>query len=305
MVERIATKPLGDFQKFEEWLDEQQLLDSDVLYRGHADSTWKLESTLYRHRLTLFDKGSLSFDFPISEYTDVAKKLQAIVETHTDQRFDMKKVEDPFPTPTEPLSFRYAVYLRHHGLPSPLLDWSLSPYVAAYFAFSDASNRIETKNGNGNDESHVAIYVMRPPTPPYKDRVVGAHVLPGAETGIRYWPNPVKGETRHYDQQSAYTTAQRYIQYPTEKTGVDCYESHEHFLRHFPQERAPGTIHFTPDQAIDGLICWKILIPQHECDSVVQRLDQMNINAYTLLRTEDALVQTYGRRALRHKPYAI
>ena len=305
MVEGIIEKKLGDFQKFEEWLDEQQLLDSNVLYRGHADSTWELESTLRRHQLTLFHKRSPSLDFPISEYTNVTKSLQAIVETHTDQRFDNTTGCDSFPTPTEPLSFRYAVYLRHHGLPSPLLDWSSSPYVAAYFAYIDAPNRIETKNGNGNDESHVAIYVMRPPTHPYKDRVAGAESLPGEEAGIRYWPNPVKGETRHYDQQSAYTTAQRYIQYPEEKTGVDCYGSHEYILRNFPQELEPGTNRVTPDKAIGDAICWRVTIPQHERDSVLQRLDRMNINAYTLFRTEDALVQTYGRRELRHKPYAI
>ncbi|MGH6935370.1 MAG: FRG domain-containing protein, partial [Methylocella sp.] len=49
----------------------------------------------------------------------------------------------------EELAYSYLAHLRHHRFPSPLLDWSCSPYVAAYFAFAHA--RLS---------KYVAIYVF-------------------------------------------------------------------------------------------------------------------------------------------------
>jgi hypothetical protein len=90
----------------------------------------------------------------------------------------------------------FMAYLRHHGFPSPLLDWSRSPYVAAFFAFEWRDPCAE----------EVAIYTFREYTGPMPNATVTTmpHAL-GIGSGL------LGTSARHWKQRSEYTLCARKV----------------------------------------------------------------------------------------------
>jgi len=84
---------------------------SDFVYKGMCDARWTLRTTLMR----------LGGNFHE-------------VETHLLRNFKKYATQSAVPTNSE---WNWLAVAQHHGLPTRLLDWTYSPYVALHFATDD------------------------------------------------------------------------------------------------------------------------------------------------------------------------
>src|SRR5438067_8314602 len=107
----------------------QSLLDSSLLFRGQENSGWLLETTLDRKQERMLFK----------DYYRIIDRIRPQIETLADSKWPIPKypVVENWVADYDTFSIKiwsgrcpgyaYMAYLRHHGFPSPLLDWTRSP----------------------------------------------------------------------------------------------------------------------------------------------------------------------------------
>lgn len=115
-------------REIESWPEFVRIIQSwpgfrNWCFRGHGDARWSLKASLSRH----------------IEVSKVCQEAWVLQETRIRRIFERKShlfLDDP-PTDDE---LEWLALMQHHGAPTRLLDFTWSPYVAAFFALERATD---------------------------------------------------------------------------------------------------------------------------------------------------------------------
>lgn len=223
------------------------------LFRGHREADWSLTSTLERH---------LGKEVALKTYLQSCHSAWSTLKSYgfADMPFDLASDTRFHATRDRLPHVEFMAFLRHHGFPSPLLDWTESPYIAAFFALEEPSPA----------DRHPCVLIYRPDTASAKP--AEPHIL---------LLGPFLGTAqRHATQQCWYTAA---IRKGAKGETMLCSQL-EAFARLVHGAASPAP----PLQ--------KVVLQRADREKALAELAHMNITSFSLYGGIDSLIKTITPR---------
>jgi hypothetical protein len=260
---------LSSWQDFESWLADLAVpaskphgQNNTLLFRGQKSCEWPVQDTLYRR---------IGRTSSIVEYYAYVKTVRHPLETFMQQTWAMPEwpsIADEFAGYDRGSrrldvglpGYDCLLFLRHHGFPSPLLDWSRSPYVAAFFAYCQTFT---------DEDPSPAICILK------DESTMKVHSA--SERTIYRTGEYVSAHPRHQLQQCDYTFCASY----NLNENFWRFDSHETYFR-------------SAENRYYDL--FKVTLPKTERERVLKTLDRYNLNAYSLFGSLESLLETLAFR---------
>lgn len=128
----IRNVPLGSWWEFFEYIKREYESSPAIIFRGQAEAKWKLWSSLDRLEKKHPVKKSKIFGTWRTFETPPTDR-----ETHLCAFKELAKGKRGVNPPDIIEDNEWWALAQHHGLTTPFMDWTYSPFIALYFAVED------------------------------------------------------------------------------------------------------------------------------------------------------------------------
>jgi hypothetical protein len=133
LVAAAATDRVLTWRGFQRWAEGFQ---DSWAFRGHADTSWDLETSLDRATILRYETESASGMratgmWRLADFHE--KPLLRDFQKRAHQYLSHLPGDDEF--------IDWLALMQHYGVPTRLLDWTRSPYVALYFAVERSATK--------------------------------------------------------------------------------------------------------------------------------------------------------------------
>lgn len=262
----ILEHKLESWWDFVEFVREPDSSCGTLIYRGQANAEWKVTSTIDRLEERFPTKPNLGGTIPERfECPPVSRNLQ-LTRFKEIARGRFGFGDTP---PQGEQEEEWWALAQHHGLATPLLDWTYSPFVALFFAFEGEGCKC---NKGWKEPEERAVFAL-------------AHHLITKHDAENGKPVPKPFSPSGYARYRLVNQGGLFLIMPSQ-TDLEAYMS-EHFQKEtyeFPKVGGTGNLH--PSRILE-----KFTIPNDDRLGCLRFLDHMNINRASLFPDLDGAAQ--------------